>query len=301
MGPQPAGDIRVRLHLHLISDSTGETVTTVARAGVSQFEGVIPVEHVWSFVRTRAQIDKVLRFVEALPGLVIFTLISSELRQALEAGCHKLNTPCVPILDGVVSALSGLLGTEFRPQVGRQHALDAGYFSRIDAMNFMFHHDDGQCPWELNQADVVLVGVSRSSKTPTSIYLANRGIKVANVPVVPDCPLPEELATLTRPLVVGVTINPEQLVQIRMNRLRQLGTDDERTSGSLSFGGDYAELEQVQAEVVYARRMFARYAWPVIDVTRRSVEETAAAIFQLLAARQTPDMPARRVQVARGE
>lgn len=291
----------MRLHLHLISDSTGETVTTVARAGVSQFEGVIPVEHVWSFVRTRAQIDKVLRFVEALPGLVIFTLISSELRQALENGCHKLNTPCVPILDGVVSALSGLLGTEIRPQVGRQHALDAGYFSRIDAMNFMFHHDDGQCPWELDQADVVLVGVSRSSKTPTSIYLANRGIKVANVPVVPDCPLPAELADLRRPMVVGLTINPEQLVQIRMNRLRQLGSDTTAPVGGLAFGGDYAELERVQAEVVYARRMFARYGWPVIDVTRRSVEETAAAIFQLLAARQTPEMPARRVQASGGE
>lgn len=291
----------MRLHLHLISDSTGETVTTVARAGVSQFEGVIPVEHVWSFVRTRAQIDKVLRFVEALPGLVIFTLLSPDLRQALEAGCHKLNTPCVPILDGVVSALSGLLGMELRPQVGRQHALDAGYFSRIDAMNFMFHHDDGQCPWELDQADVVMVGVSRSSKTPTSIYLANRGIKVANVPVVPDCPLPPELGNLTRPLVVGLTINPEQLVQIRMNRLRQLGSEADRATGSLAFGGDYAELERVQSEVIYARRMFARYGWPVIDVTRRSVEETAAAIFQLLAARQTPDMPASRRRTPEGE
>ena len=288
----------MRLHLHLISDSTGETVTTVARAGVSQFEGVIPVEHVWSFVRTRAQIEKVLRFVEALPGLVIFTLISPELRQALEEGCHRLNTPCVPILDGVVAALSGLLGAEMRPQIGRQHALDAGYFLRIDAMNFMFHHDDGQCPWELDQADVVLVGVSRSSKTPTSIYLANRGIKVANIPVVPDCPLPAELDRLTRPLVVGLTINPEQLVQIRMNRLRQIGSESDRSATGLAFGGDYAELEQVQAEVVYARRLFARHGWPVIDVTRRSVEETAAAIFQLLAARQTPEIAARQTRSA---
>jgi regulator of PEP synthase PpsR (kinase-PPPase family) len=282
----------LRLHLHLISDSTGETVTTVARSGVSHFEGVIPVEHVWSFVRTRAQIDKVLSFVEALPGLVIFTLVSPELRRALEEGCHALNTPCVPILDGVVAALSGLLGVEIRPQIGRQHALDAGYFSRIDAMNFMFHHDDGQCHWELDQADLVLVGVSRSSKTPTSIYLANRGIKVANVPVVPDCPLPEELGRLKRPLVIGLTINPEQLVQIRMNRLRQLGSEADPAPGArANFGGDYAELERVQAEVVYARRLFARYGWPVIDVTRRSVEETAAAIFQLLTARQAPDLP----------
>ena len=193
----------LRLHLHLVSDSTGETVTTVARAGVSQFDGVVPVEHVWSFVRTRAQVDQVLSMVKALPGVVIFTLVSPDLRQALQEGCRALNTPCVPILDGVFSALSSLLGAETRPQIGRQHAMDAGYFSRIDAMNFMFRHDDGQCAWELEEADVVLVGVSRTSKTPTSIYLANRGVKVANVPVVPDCPLPAELETLSRPLVVG--------------------------------------------------------------------------------------------------
>ena len=275
----------MRLHLHLVSDSTGETVTTVARAGVSQFEGVIPVEHVWSFVRTRAQIEKVLGIVEALPGLVIFTLVSPELRQALQDGCRVLNTPCVPILDGVVSALSSLLGAEMRPQIGRQHAMDAGYFSRIEAMNFMFHHDDGQCPWELHQADVVLVGVSRTSKTPTSVYLANRGIKAANVPVVPDCPVAPELERLTGPLVVGLTINPDFLVQIRKNRLRQLSIEDGTPGGLARFGGDYAEIERVQAEVVYARRLFARHGWPVIDVTRRSVEETAAAIFQLMQAR----------------
>jgi [pyruvate, water dikinase]-phosphate phosphotransferase / [pyruvate, water dikinase] kinase len=283
----------VRLHLHLVSDSTGETVTTVARAGVSQFDGVVPVEHVWSFVRTRAQVDQVLSMVKALPGVVIFTLVSTDLRQALQEGCRTLKTPCVPILDGVFSALSSLLGAETRPQIGRQHAMDAGYFSRIDAMNFMFRHDDGQCAWELEEADVVLVGVSRTSKTPTSIYLANRGIRVANVPVVPDCPLPAELETLSRPLVVGLAISPEPLVQIRMNRLRQLRLELAAQPGSgPAFEGDYAELERVRAELLYARRLFARHGWPVIDVTRRSVEETAAAIFQLMQGRQRSDIVA---------
>jgi hypothetical protein len=220
-----------------------------------------------------------------LPGVVIFTLLSPDLRQALYDGCRTLNIPCVAVLDGVVAALSSLLGAETRPAIGRQHALDAGYFSRIDAMNFMLRHDDGQCASELEQADVVLVGVSRTSKTPTSIYLANRGIKVANVPVVPDCPLPAELDGLAAPLVVGLTISPEPLVQIRMNRLRQLRLqNDARTGGPVE--GDYAELERVRAERVHARRLFARHGWPVIDVTRRSVEETAAAIFQLLQARE---------------
>ena len=272
----------MRLHLHLVSDSTGETVTTVARAGMSQFDGVVPVEHVWSFVRTRAQVDQVLSMVKALPGLVIFTLVSPDLRRALQEGCHALNTPCVPILDGVIGALTSLIGAEMRPQIGRQHAMDAGYFSRIEAMNFMLRHDDGQCAWELNQADLVLVGVSRTSKTPTSIYLANRGIKVANVPVVPDLPVPAELESLKGPLVIGLTINPDALVQIRINRLRQLRSEVERDHPW--FGGDYAEIERVRAELVYARRLFARHGWPVIDVTRRSVEETAAAIFQLMQA-----------------
>jgi regulator of PEP synthase PpsR (kinase-PPPase family) len=222
--------------------------------------------------------------------VVIFTLVSSDLRQALQEGCHKLNTPCVPILDGVFDALSSLLGAETRPQVGRQHAMDAGYFSRIEAMNFMLHHDDGQAVWDLDQADLVLVGVSRTSKTPISIYLANRGIKVANIPVVPDCPLPPELERLTRPLVIGLTINPEPLVQIRMSRLRQLRAEQSRAGPS--FDGDYAELERVREELVYARRLFARHGWPVIDVTRRSVEESAAALWQLLQARQqVPGVP----------
>jgi [pyruvate, water dikinase]-phosphate phosphotransferase / [pyruvate, water dikinase] kinase len=282
----------LRVHLHLVSDSTGETVTTVARACVAQFEGVVPVEHVWSFVRTRAQVDQVLSMVKALPGVVIYTLISADLRQALHEGCRALNIPCVAVLDGVLSALSSLLGAETRPQVGRQHALDAGYFSRIDAMSFMLRHDDGQWAQELEQADVVLVGVSRTSKTPTSIYLANRGIKVANVPVVPDRPMPPELDALSGPLVVGLTISPEPLVQIRMNRLRQLRLEGDARPGLRGdFAGNYAELERVRAELVHARRLFARHGWPVIDVTRRSVEETAAAIFQLLQAREGPRVP----------
>ena len=267
----------MRLHMHLVSDSTGDTVTTVARAGISQFDGVVPVEHVWSFVRSRAQVEQVLSMVKALPGVVIYTMVSPDLRQALEEGCRELKIPSVPILDGVFKALSGLLGAETRQQIGRQHAMDDGYFSRIEAMDFMFQHDDGQSPWDLNEADIVLVGVSRASKTPTCIYLANRGLKTANVPVVMDCPLPKELDSLEKPLVVGITITPEPLVQIRSNRLKQM----ERGGTPMRLADDYTALERVRAELVYARRLFARYDWPVIDVTRRSVEETAAAVFQL--------------------
>ena len=271
----------MRLHMHLVSDSTGDTVTTVARAGIAQFDGVVPVEHVWSFVRSPAQVEQVLSMVKALPGVVIFSLVSHELRNALQEGCRELKMPCVPILDSVFQALSSILGTETRQQVGRQHAMDDGYFSRSAAMDFMLQHDDGQCPWDLNEADIVLVGVSRASKTPTCIYLANRGLKTANVPVVMDCPLPKELGELTKPLVVGLTINPEPLLQIRANRLRQM----ERGTTPRKLADDYTELERVRGELVYARRLFAKYDWPVIDVTRRSVEETAAAVFQLFQGR----------------
>lgn len=279
----------MRLHLHLISDSTGETVTTMARAAVSQFEDVVPVEHVWFFVRSRNQLDKVMTVVETLPGLVIFTLISPELRFLLQERCRALGVPCVPVLDPVMNALTGLLGSAGRPQIGRQHAMDEEYFSRIAAMDFTMRHDDGQFADELDEADVVLVGVSRTSKTPTCIYLAHRGIKAANIPIVPDLPQLPILERLTRPLIVGLTINPEQLVQIRKNRQRLLGLEGQEES---RYGGSYADIEQVREELRYARRLFARKGWPEIDVTKRSVEETSATIYQLIQARSYPEIGA---------
>lgn len=279
----------MRLHVHLISDSTGETVTTVARAAVSQFEDVVPVEHVWFFIRTRPQIEKVLAIVEALPGLVIFTLASPELRHVLQDRCRMLTVPCVPVLDSVMNALAGLLGSAGRPQVGRQHALDEGYFSRIAAIDFAMRHDDGQAIADLDNADVVLVGVSRTSKTPTCVYLAHRGIKAANVPIVAAQSQLAELEKLRRPLIVGLTINPEALVQIRRNRQKMLGLEQ---GDEGRYGGAYADLDNIRKELVLARRLFARQGWPEIDVTKRSVEETAASIYQMFQVRQQPELKA---------
>ncbi|WGF87460.1 pyruvate, water dikinase regulatory protein [Marinivivus vitaminiproducens] len=278
----------LRLHLHVVSDSTGETVTTVSRAALSQFEDVMAVEHVWSFVRSEQQLDTILQEIEALPGAVLFTMVSAELRARLQHGCERIGVPCVPVLDPVMHVLQGALGLTLRPQVGGQHALDAGYFARIEAMNFMLRHDDGMFTDELEQADLVLVGVSRTSKTPTCLYLANRGVKAANVPIVPEQALPGGVDRLRNPLVVGLTINPEVLSQIRVNRLRQIGV----AGGDARFTPDYAEVERIKAELVTARRLFAKQGWPVIDVTRRSVEETAAGLMQLLRARlaQAPDV-----------
>jgi regulator of PEP synthase PpsR (kinase-PPPase family) len=279
----------LRLHVHLISDSTGETVTTVARAAVSQFEEVVPVEHVWFFIRTRQQLEKVLAIIEALPGLVIFTLASPELRHALQERCRTLSLPCVPVLDSVMNALAGLLGSAGRPQVGRQHQLDEGYFSRIAAIDFAMRHDDGQGFDDVEDADVVLVGVSRTSKTPTCVYLAHRGVRAANIPIVAERSQLEQVEKLRRPLVVGLTINPDALVQIRRNRQQMLGLEQDDLG---SYGGDYADIERVRAELVLARRLFARNHWPEIDVTKRSVEETAATIYQMIQVRQQPELKA---------
>ena len=265
-----------QFHLHLVSDATGETINAVARATVTQFKDVEAVEHFWFLVRSPKQIDQVLTAVEANPGIVLFTVVDGALRNRLESGCRRLRVPSVPVLEPVIAALSGYIGVEAQGQPGLQHALDAEYFSRIDAIQFVLSHDDGQMTSDLDNADVVLVGVSRTSKTPTCFYLANRGIKAANVAIVPGAALPSEVERLTKPLVVGLTIAADRLVAVRRNRMAVLEHSDST---------DYVNPEIVAGEVLEARRLFSKHGWSVIDVTRRSIEEVAAAILQQLAQR----------------
>jgi [pyruvate, water dikinase]-phosphate phosphotransferase / [pyruvate, water dikinase] kinase len=272
-----------RFHLHLVSDSTGETVHSVARACLVQFEEAEAVEHIWSMVRTKMQMERVIHGIEANPGVVLFTLVDEGLRSVLQEGCRKLQVSAIPVLDPVLAVLASRLGRKSRGLPGQQHLLDSDYFRRIDAMTFALAHDDGQSAWGLNDADVVLVGVSRTSKTPTCMYLANRGIKAANVPIVPGAPLPAELFATTRPLIVGLTNDPERLVQLRQNRLQLLHHEHDRAT-------EYTDSSAVREEVQQARRLFTERHWPVIDVTRRSIEETAAAILRLIARRHGEDM-----------
>jgi [pyruvate, water dikinase]-phosphate phosphotransferase / [pyruvate, water dikinase] kinase len=270
-----------RFHLHLVSDATGETINAVARAAVAQFKDVEAIEHFWFLVRSSRQIDEVLSVVAAKPGIVLFTIVDRALRRRLENGCRRLRVPSVHVLEPVIAALSGHVGVKAQGQPGLQHALDDEYFSRIDAIQFVLGHDDGQMVSDLENADVVLVGVSRTSKTPTCFYLANRGIKAANIPVVPGAPVPSEVERLTHPLVVGLTIAAERLIAVRRNRLGILEHLD---------GTDYVNPERVADEVLEARRLFAKHGWPVIDVTRRSIEEVAAAILQQMARRLNGDV-----------
>lgn len=272
----------MKFHLHLVSDATGETIHSVARACLSQFEEVEPVEHNWALVRTQSQIGKVVAAIEQNPGVVMFTLVNEGLREILMEECRRLQVPCIAVLDPVIASLGNFLGVKAKGMPGRQHIMDAEYFGRIDAMTFALHHDDGQAVQGLQDADIILVGVSRTSKTPTCIYLANRGIKAANIPIVPGVPLPEELTRLHNrpgePFIVGLTKDPVRLIQVRRNRLQMLSQDSNT---------DYVDLESVREEVAAARRACSKNNWPVIDVTRRSIEESAAAILQLYERRGT--------------
>ena len=260
-------------HVHLVSDSTGETLNAMARAVCARFDDVLPIEHIYSLVRSDRQLERVLQEIGGAPGVVVHTIVDRNLRARLEQGCRELEMTCVAALDPLIAALGRYLGASLSTRVGAQHALDNDYFNRMDALNYAIGHDDGQGTDDLESADVVLVGVSRTSKTPTCIYLAHRGVRAANVPLVPGAEPPATLMQLKRPVVIGLTVSPDRLIQIRRNRLLNLREDRESS---------YIEIESVREEIVKARRMFERQGWPVIDVTRRSVEETAAQVINVI-------------------
>lgn len=276
--PPEQKDVAARPHLHLISDSTGETVSAVLRASLAKFDDVDPLLHVTVFVRNRPDLDAALDQVSRYPGLVIYTLADPGLHGHLLNFCHDGGFPSVPVLDPVVAALSGFLGKRAQNRPGMQHRLNSDYFDRIAALDFAISHDDGALDDRLMQADVILTGVSRTSKTPTCIYLAYRGIKAANVPLVPKTqPPPAFFAALDSGIpAIGLTASPGRLSQIRSHRLQTIGA---------SKTTDYAEVETIRGEVADALLFFERHAIPVVDVTRRSIEETAAEVLAVLRAR----------------
>jgi [pyruvate, water dikinase]-phosphate phosphotransferase / [pyruvate, water dikinase] kinase len=271
-----------RIDLHLVSDATGETLNSIARATVAQFEQVEITYHRWSLIRSRFQLHRVLEGIEADPGPVLSTVVDRALRHDLEATCHRLGLAVVNVLDPVMAVLQDQIGAEATARPGRQYVLDEDYFRRIDAIHFVLAHDDGQAQAGIVEADVVLVGVSRSSKTPTSFYLANRGVKAANVPLVPGLPDPPGLANPEAP-VIGLTLDPEALIEIRRHRLRLIA-QGQGAGRMRQDSGEYVDVEAVKAELLWARRLCVRRGWPVIDVTRRSIEETAATVLQLMQA-----------------
>lgn len=264
-------------HLHLVSDATGTTLLGLARACTAQFEGIDPVQKFWPLIRTQRQLERVLKKIEKNPGPVIFTMVDKTLRQRLQDRCEELNLPCIPVLDPIIRSFSSYLGLSAKGVPGLQHAMDDTYFKRVEAVDFAMRFDDGRDMDGLREADVILVGVSRTSKTPTSVFLARRGIKCANIPLVPGVEVPEEKLTLKNPLYVGLTTSPRRLVQIRRNRLNANQNDSKILEENA-----YLDEERIEDEVKAARKIFNRYHWPVIDVSKRSIEETSAEILALL-------------------
>ena len=276
-------DIQRTFHLHMISDATGETLATIAKAVRVQYAQVRAIEHLHPLVRSRRELQRVFKDVEASPGIVLYTIFSKELAEELEQSCKRLNIPCVAALKPILQVFESYLGTKSTPTVGGQHVLDADYFRRIEALNFTMLHDDGHLPDNLNDADIVLVGISRTSKTPTAIYLANRGFKTANVPLVPGMAVPPQLEAPTNTFVVGLVASADRIAQVRQNRVI------EHAHGRLD---DYVDREAIAAEIAQTRSLCARHGWPIIDVTRRSIEETAAAIIRLYDDREAPALEA---------
>lgn len=260
-------------HLHLVSDSTGETLSTVARAVASRYPSARSIEHSYVMVRDHAQIERIATAIEQAPGIVLYTIVDPDLSARLAERCRDHGVPAISVLDPVINVFQSYLGDSAALTIGAQHVLDSDYFQRIEALNFTLAHDDGVLPTNLNQADIVIVGISRTSKTPTSIYLAHRGYRTANYPLVPGAPIPKLLTKPTKALVVGLIASTDRIVQIRLNRV--LADYNE------SADTDYTDKALVAAEIAESRRLCARQGWPTIDVTRRSIEETAAAILSL--------------------
>ena len=268
----------ISYNIHLVSDSTGETLSTIAKAVLVQYKNLDFQQHMHSLVRNKRQIESVYEEIKERPGVVLCTLYDFELKKTLQTLCDELKVPLIDPLDGIHQSLTSVYGIKGSPIIGGQHQLNTEYFERIDAMNYTLAHDDGVISGDLNAADVILVGVSRTSKTPTSIYLANRGIKTANIPFVNNIPLPHELAVVKHPLIVGLVATPERIIQIRKNRLMALNAKDD---------SNYVDKRLVSEEILKAKKLFENNNWPVIDVTRKSIEETAAEIMLLLRGRHT--------------
>ncbi|MFT8367480.1 pyruvate, water dikinase regulatory protein [Acetobacter papayae] len=270
------------LTLHLVSEATGQTLDSVARACIAQFPNTeVKLRH-WNLIRTQIQLRRVLRNIAADRGPVMSSLTDPTLQADMEAGCISLQVRLLDVLDSALHFLADETGQQATRHPGGQYIMDDSYYQRIEAMHYVLAHDDGQETRGLNDADVILVGVSRVSKTPTCFYLANRGIKAANVPLVMGIEPPTPLFETTKP-VIGLTIDPERLIEIRRNRLTQMMPDRRPMESAADYA--YIDLEKVQEELHWARRLCRRHNWPVIDVTRRSIEESSAAILELMESR----------------
>ncbi len=260
--------------LHLVSHASGELVEMLARNSVAQLEGVSVERTLYKMVRTVGQLPEILAQIGETPGFVIHSIADPEVRATLEEACRHLRVPCMSALEPFVEALAKHYRADIHYRSSARDPVFDDYYRRVEAMKYALSHDDGTEADNLNDAEIILVGVSRSTKTPTCMYLASRGIKAANVPIVPGMALPDGiLAARGASFIVGLTVDPNRLARVRKARLQALAEDRET---------DYADIDRIAEEVREARRLCARYQWPVIDVTHRSIEQTASMIIEML-------------------
>jgi len=268
-------------HLHMISDATGETLIAVGRAAAAQYRGHRAIEHIYPMIRDHKQLDEILQKIAHQPGIVLHTILNKLLSKKIEEECNRIGIPSVSVIEPVLTLFQSYLGEKASRRVSAQHVMNDEYFRRIEALNYTMDHDDGLLVEELSQAEVILVGISRVSKTPTSIYLANRGIKTANIPLIIGIQPPKQLIEISqlkftkKPLIIGLIASAEHISHIRKNR--DLGEDSDIEA--------YSDRIFIMEELNYARHICHQYHWPIIDVTRRSIEETAAAIINFLSER----------------
>lgn len=260
------------IHIYLVSDSTGETVCSVSRSAMAHFQNVKVHEHLWSFVQTKGKLTKLESALNKNQGVVMYTIADKDVRKELKNICKNLGILCIPVLSRVINDLSSYLHMQTIDKIGKQHELNDEYFLRMEAVNFAITHDDGQLINDLEKADIILVGVSRTSKSPTSLYLAQKGLKTANIPYVSENVFPAEIHKLQKPLIVGLSIRSEILVEVRKKRILSYRANQDSS---------YVNLDEVENEIRQAKRFYQLNNWPIIDVSRRSVEETAALVLQL--------------------
>jgi [pyruvate, water dikinase]-phosphate phosphotransferase / [pyruvate, water dikinase] kinase len=276
--------IKTTIHAYLISDSSGETVVSVSRAAFAQFEELIVTEYIKPLIRSQEQVDQLLNEVmqhsQSASSLIIYTVLNAELREYLHKKCQYLGVRCISAIAKVVSDIGQFIGQDAitKGKPGKHRMLDKSYYDKINVINFTMQHDDGHCRTSYNEADIILLGVSRTSKSPTALYLAQRGYKVANLPLIPEILV--DLSNLKHPLIIGLTIAPEILNQIRNNRI--LSLDPLSKSGQHSASSDhYTNIEKIYEELEYARKIFSQYKLPVVDVSRKAIEEIVAEIINI--------------------
>ena len=263
-----------KYNVYLVSDSTGETLDRIFLSLKSQFANFEYNKKEFAFVRTEQQIDKIIKECSSLENsIILYTIVETKLAKYISVLSEKKNVPCFGILGNLILSFSKLLNQKAIHKPSAQHVLDDEYFRRIEAIQFTMYHDDGKKIDDIGKADIVLLGVSRTNKTPTSIYLANRGYKTINIPLVLDQKIPNELMSKSnKTCVIGLVADPERLADIRRNRVAIMKDKNIK---------EYTDLNFIKEEVNKSKQLFNKYKWPIIDVTRRSVEETAASILKI--------------------